>query len=196
MAMMGQREYSRHRKCALRAVQKAIEAGRIKTVLVGTRQMIDSDQADRDWQAHTDPAKQSMLKSAGPSPAAAPAGGDPAAAAVGDEKAAADEETSTAYREARASREELRLQREQYEFEQLRGQLIDVDEARRLAFTAFRSLRDNLLNIPARLKDQMAAETDALRIEQLLDAELTEALTKFDPGQVVTEVEDEDDEDA
>lgn len=196
MPLMGQREYARHRQCALRAVQKAIEAGRIKTVLdAAGRAKIDSEQADRDWVHNTDPAKQSLLHGAGPSAASAslPAAGSEDEAESLESSGAADD--NAAYRQARGEREQLRLQRDRYELEQLRGSLISVDEAKRLAFTAFRSLRDAVLNVPARVKDQCAAETDALRIEQLLDAELSAALGGFNADQVLSEIDDEDDDD-
>jgi hypothetical protein len=51
---MGHREYARHRGCSLRAVQKAIEAGRIRLDAAGK---IDPAQADRDWQSNTDIAR-------------------------------------------------------------------------------------------------------------------------------------------
>lgn len=193
MALMGQREYARHRGCALRAVQKAIASGRITTQLVGTRAMIDSDLADRSWQENTDPAKQSLLHDAGPDPLALPAAGSDKPA---DEEGEGVDgsEANAVYRTARGEREQLRLERDRYELDQLRGQLISVVEAKRLAFTAFRSLRDAVLNVPSRVKDHCAAETDALRIEQLLDAELSAALGTFSSDRVLDEIDDEEDE--
>lgn len=66
MSRMGIREYSRHRGCALSAVQKAITTGRISK---GEDGRIDSDLADAAWAAHTDRAKQRKENP----PAAAPA---------------------------------------------------------------------------------------------------------------------------
>lgn len=53
--MLGLNEYARHRGVTLRAVQKAIEAGRISHVLNtrGQRQLISKEQADQEWQANT-----------------------------------------------------------------------------------------------------------------------------------------------
>lgn len=55
MPMMGYREYARHRNCRLNAVQNAIKSGRIKAT---PDKRIDSEAADRDWAAMTDPAQQ------------------------------------------------------------------------------------------------------------------------------------------
>jgi len=190
MAMMGLREYARHRKCTLRAVQKAIEAGRIK---VDAGKKIDSDHADRDWTANTDPGKQSLLHSPGPTapPAPAASGDAPPAPEEADDGAVADEH-SPAFRKARAEQMGIRVAREQIELDQLRGSLISLDDAKRLAFTAFRSLRDAVLNVPARIKDQCAVETDAFKVEQLMDAELSAALQSFNPAKVLSDAEDDE----
>jgi hypothetical protein len=101
---------------------------------------------------------------------------------------------SALYRQERAAREQIRRQREALELEQLQGKLIDVDDASRAAFTAFRGLRDALENIPARIKDQVAAESDAFRVEQIIAAEITSVLSTFDVASAVSET-DEDPED-
>lgn len=192
--LMGQREYARHRGCALRAVQKAIEAGRIKLVAgLDGKPKIDAEQADRDWVQNTDPAKQSLLYTV---PAAAPqqaqlVGDEPAAqAASGDDEPPAGQ--TEAYRLARAEREKVRLDRERIELEQLRGNLIDLGEAKRLAFSAFRELRDAVLNVPARIKDECAATIDPLLVEQLIERELSKALASFDLARVTSDQDDAD----
>lgn len=98
------------------------------------------------------------------------------------------------YRRARAERERTRADREALELERMRGNLIDVDEASRLAFTAFRGLRDAIENVPARVKDQLAAEADPFRVELVLQAELTGVLASFDAESAVREKEDEGDD--
>lgn len=120
-----------------------------------------------------------------------PPAGD-AAEDAPDELVGEVDEHAVAYREHRANRERLRAEKDQLELDQLRGRLIDLDEAKRLAFTAFRSLRDAVLNVPARIKDQCAAETDAFKVEQLIEAELTAALDAFDPAKVLREPDDDD----
>ncbi|WP_428421946.1 hypothetical protein [Methylibium sp.] len=204
MAFMGFREYARHRKCALSAVQKAVAAGRIVTVDVAGKPKIDSDQADRDWRLHTDPAKQSLLHSAGPDaelPLDEPdddlddAAAEEPAAAPGAAPAPTDPHTLS-YRRSRAETESIRVQRAQIELDQLRGRLVDKDEVARLRFTEFRSLRDRLGNVGTRIKDACAAETDPLLVEQLIDGEVSAALADF-ASQVLTRgvMQDTDDDD-
>lgn len=206
MALMGYREYARHRGCTLKAVQKAIKAGRIKLVLAdGNKERIDSEQADADWVENTDPAKQSVMHSAGP---AAPAGVQtPARAAHAEDEddgddlpalppGAPEDPTNKEYRESRTAREKLKLAREQREFDLEGGKLLPLEDAKRVAFTAFRQLRDAILHVPSRVKDGLAAETNPDVVEQLLEAELGAALGSFDPAAVLQEPEDPDDAEA
>lgn len=110
----------------------------------------------------------------------------------------ADEEPSLAdnaeYRRARAEREQVRLERDKLALEQERGKLIDLDDAMRMVFTSFRSLRDAVLNVPARVKDQVAALSDSFHVEQLLDRELSAALAGFRAETALADVDDDADE--
>lgn len=199
MAFMGFREYARHRKCALSAVQKAIDAGRIRTEIVGGKPKINSEQADRDWLLNTDLAKQSLLNSAGPT-GELPLDDDPdepaddQAAAPGAPPAEVDQHT-IAYRRDRAANESIRVQRAQLELDQLRGKLVDRDEVARLRFTEFRALRDRLGNVGTRIKDACAAEADPLLVEQLIDGEISAALTEFADQVLVRGVMQDSDDD-
>lgn len=144
---------------------------------------------DRSGSTNTTRAAVGALAStAGAAGADVPAAGEPDEA---DEIQATD---TAAYRQARTEREQIRRDRERLELDQARGQLIDASEATRLAFTSFRALRDAVLNVPARLAPLCAAETDALRIEHLIEAELTAALSRVNPERLLAEVEVGDDE--
>lgn len=199
MALMGYREYARHRGCSLKAVQKAIKDGRIAVVLAeGNAKRIDSEVADVAWDRNTDPAKQSVLHSAGPAALAGVQTPASAAPALDDDEdledlPAAEDEKTKEYREARTAREKLKLAREQRDFEIEGGNLIALDEAMRLASTAFRQLRDAILHVPARVKDAAAAETNPDVIEQLLEEELGSALGAFDPKSVLKEQDVDED---
>lgn len=189
MSLMGQREYARHRDCALSAVQKAIKSGRIQLVEDARgRLRIDSEAADLAWRLNTDPARQQ------PDPAPGTAQADEPEDA---ELITAKGDTGERYRRARADREALRLERERMEYEQARGALISLEEAQAAVFTVFRALRDNVLLLPARLKHLLAAEDDPERVETQLDAELAAALASFDRAaleRIATGADDPDDE--
>lgn len=96
------------------------------------------------------------------------------------------------YRKARTEREQIRRDRERMDLDRDRGRLIDATEAARLAFTTFRMLRDQAFNMSPRLATQLAVETDPLRIEQLIDAELTAVFNQFDESKLLREPDDDD----
>jgi len=151
--------------------------------------MIDPESADRDWEANTDESKRSLLFSPEGQASQYTAPQEP-------ETDAPLPDDNQAYREARAQREQLKLKRETLELQEFEGSLINVDEARRMAFTAFRNLRDQILNVPARVKDQCAASDDALHIEQMIEGELSAVLAEFDVSKVTQDADEQDDEDA
>ncbi|XYJ11803.1 hypothetical protein ACSUZJ_07380 [Telluria sp. B2] len=194
MALMGYRAYSRHAGVTLRAVQKAIEAGHI---VVTADKKIDSDQADRDWRnsdavqrpavSMTQPAKRPVA----PAPAESGTGVEPDFddGADGEPEPEGDS-TTRDYRAHRADREKYSALKQKLEYEQLAGELIPVEEAKRIAFTTFRGIRDSVLNVPTRLKDQLAALTDPHECERIMDAALSAALAGIDVGKLLQDQDD------
>ena len=190
--LMGYREYARHRGVSLGAVQKALRAGRINA---NADKKIDAAVADREWDVNTDASRIAVSAVEVATPLAqkeisfaAPAG-DEADKPAAEELTGSDKSASE-YREHRSKREYYVAAKHQLEYEQLLGQLINVDDAKRIAFTSFRAIRDSVLNVAARIKDQLAAETDPHVCEELLDRELSAALASVDVGQLVAESED------
>ena len=105
-----------------------------------------------------------------------------------------DSEDTLKFRKARAEREAINAATSRIELDKLQGSVIDLVEAQRLAFTAFRSLRDALLNVPARIKDQLAMTADPAACEALLETEIAGALSSLDPDRVLAATADDDDE--
>ena len=197
--LMGYREYARHRGCTLQAVQKAIADGRIGTVQDEQgRRKIDQAAADAAWARNTDPAKRSLLFGDGPATSTSKdvvLGEEGAGADAAPDEPADAASMSPEYKAARAGREQLRLERERIELDQLRGTVIGLDEASHAVYSAFRALRDRILNTPMRIKHQLAAEGDAERCEQILETELRAAL-EFDPRAALRSTDDEEDGEA
>jgi len=194
MALMGYREYSRHAGVTLRAVQKAIEAGHI---LVQDGKKIDSSQADRDWRNSADVLRPVLsvtpTERRSVSPAALGGEHDDSRAGEGEgdsEPAEADGSTSE-YRTHRATREKFSALKQELEYKQLAGELIAVGEAKRIAYTTFRNIRDSVLNVPARLKDQLAAVTDPHQCERIMEEALAAALAGIDVTKLLQDQEDE-----
>lgn len=73
------------------------------------------------------------------------------------------------YLAARAERERYGAERARIDLLERLGLLTSTAEVRDETFTVFRQLRDNLVLIGPRISQRLAAETDPLRIEQLIN---------------------------
>jgi hypothetical protein len=153
MAAMSQRAYSRHRGVAVRAVQKAIEEGRISTLPDGR---IDPAMADRQWaensRAYT-PSSQA----------------DEEGAVFG----------ASQYTKARAVREHYQARLAKLEYEERVGSLVSKAEVQVAAFNELRRFRDHMLNIPDRVAAMLAAETETARCYEIIATETRKALSEY-----------------
>jgi hypothetical protein len=204
MAKLGQRAFARHIGVTLRAVQKAIATGRIK---VDEEGKIDADSAALAWNRNVDESRRSFTDLSRQANKPAPGSSVGASSAAADADSDEDDEDDAelpdgqgedpalaSYRYARAEREQVRLERDRIELEQLRGSVIELAEAERMGFTALRTVRDAVLNVPVRVKDIIAAETDSARIEAVLADELTNALNAIDLAAIMRDDDPEDED--
>lgn len=186
MSWISLRAYARHRKVALSAVQKAIEAGRVTAVRrdeKGRCTGIDAALADQQWQQHTDPAEaakngKSTLPPAGAA-IDAPAGDELPLSApedAGAEQVASGKSDEFGYYEARARREKFQAKQAELDWLKRVGELVSVAAVRDEQFNIFRQLRDGMIVIPDRIAQRLAAETDPQRVHHLLNAEIRTAL--------------------
>jgi phage terminase Nu1 subunit (DNA packaging protein) len=76
----------------------------------------------------------------------------------------------------RMKRERVELAQAQIKLGQMSGALVEKALVETAQFNLARALRNSLQGIPARLADQLAAETDPVVIRRLLDAEIRHAL--------------------
>lgn len=60
-----------------------------------------------------------------------------------------------------------------------KGELLERTLVERQAFEAARRVRDAILNVPNRIADQLAVETDRFKVHQLMVAELNKALEEL-----------------
>lgn len=171
--LMGFREYARHREMqglpgiTLRAVQKAIESGRISTVQDEKgRAKIDPSVADIQWDNNTDPDQS----------ARANAGRDVVPLKSGESASGGKREEGSRYWDAKTEREIVELDRARLALAKDSGQLVDKDGVRRAGFDSGRQLRDMVLAVPSRLAAELAAMDDARAIETRLSEELRKVL--------------------
>ena len=153
------------RGCAASAVTRAIKEGRITTVQVGGRELIDVAVADIQWQSNTRPRVDS---SSAATVAAAPA--VIAANEVGG---------TTSYEEARRRRETAEANLAEMKQAEMQGTLIRADAVRAAWAAKITGARDALLQIPSRIAPVLAACTDLVEVTALLEAELRQALAEL-----------------
>jgi phage terminase Nu1 subunit (DNA packaging protein) len=150
MPMMGIREYARHRGCAQSTVQTAISSGRIRKVAG----KIDSEQADADWQANTDPLVGNRSHA----------------------KASDTDENGRAYMHEKAERERLRRLQAQLEYEREVGLLAPVPDIEEQVAAVISGSRAKILALPSKVKQHLPHLTnaDVLTIDRLIRESLEE----------------------
>ena len=83
------------------------------------------------------------------------------------------------FNESRAKSEFFRAEMARLDLEEKEELLCEADKVKSAAFTLARSVRDALDNIPDRVANQFAAETDSVVIHQTLQEELRKALERL-----------------
>ena len=95
-----------------------------------------------------------------------------------------DELEIPSFNESRAKSEHFRAELARLDLEVKEQQLVEVARVQREAFTAARAVRDALGNIPDRVSNQLAAESDPVVIHQTLTEEIRKALETLTKGAV------------
>lgn len=166
--LMSMREYARFRGVSHTAVQKAVKEGRIRIRKDGR---INRKKADAEWKENTlAPPAQKEEK---PKSQTATPGPDRFA----DEEDLDDE--GTTFSQARTAKELYLARLRKLEFEEKSGKLVDANAVRRAQFSLLRTIRDQLLELPDRLADELAAEDDPMEVRDLFMAELRSILSEL-----------------
>ena len=168
------REYARQRGVSDTAVRKALKQGRITAEPDGT---IDGERADREWTSNTARPHTSP-------PATTKAVPQAAVEAVEETLKESGSPISfggTTYMQAKTANEVLRAQTNRVRLKQLKGELIDRNEAIAHVFRLARQERDAWQTWPARIASQMAAEleTDAPTFHTTLERYVREHLEEL-----------------
>ena len=158
MAIMGVREYARHRNTGHSSVQKAIDSGRISTLPNG---QIDSDVADREWRENTEVRAKGSTRKRQPS-----GGGQDGSIASG-------------YAKSRAVREFYDAKMAELAYKEKLGSLISTAEVKIATFNEHRAMRDAMLNLPDRLAAILAAETEEAKVYKIMREEIHKALGDY-----------------
>lgn len=187
MSLMSCREYSRHRGCSLAAVQKAIATGRIaiaKEESHGSRKVlfIDSDAADNDWEANTNPVQQRVAtrreKGIDEGPALrSPSPRDPGpnqqdlfpeikpAQTIGSQAKAAVSAHGELYSKARSVKETWEAKTAELNYKKEAGKLVDKEPLAASLFNLTAEIKENVLNTPFRISSIIYARVKAHLVE-------------------------------
>jgi hypothetical protein len=192
--LVSQAEYARHRGVSEAAVSKAVSQRRITLTPDG---LIDPLAADAQWARNTRVRAGSgqsggAALGAAPGAVSAPVAGrsgalaDAAAGVAALESAARGRELEVDkkpgdddYWQSRGRREKAEAERSELELGKLKGELIEVSAVRGQIGAVLSSLREALMQIPARMSPVLAAEADASRVHEALSGEIHQALEQF-----------------
>lgn len=182
--------YARRRGVSKQAVSTAVKQGRIPTVTdpADGKRKIDSDVVDALWAIVTDDRRRPLSERVANAERAEAAAGPETQTAPATRKVSKKSGARSVqeYADARAEREGLQAKLTRIELGKKSGDLVSAKAVESEAFRLGRVIRDNLLNIPDRVSHQLAAESDPVKVHEMLRAEIhqvLEALTSPpDPG--------------
>ena len=176
--LVGYREYARHREAkglhgaTLRAVQKAIETGRIETIIdANGKKRINVEAADAQWERNTD-HEQSFRANSAPHRRAK-------ATRAGAEKRPTADTDSGQYWAARTRREMAEAAKAELQLAEMEKSLVSRASVGRASFEAGRLLRDMVLSVSSIVAAELVAMTDPHEIEMRIRTELRRVLDKF-----------------
>ena len=158
MALISQAEFARQQGVSKPYINKLVKKGIIKL----KNGKVDTKQALSSIKMNADPAtllRSDKQKESSNLPASPNGGID--------------------FVTARTMREAFRAKLTQLEYEEKSGKLTDAAKVKNDAFKAGRIVRDELLTIPDRLADVLAAEDDPRQVQQLLREELELILNRL-----------------
>lgn len=192
--------YAQHRGVSPAAVRKAIDSGRLLKSAVRDERtgvwQIDVGEADREWEAYTDPAKQ-REKAARKGGALSPPGPMPAhqrqllldmeeeVQALGKLDLSAEgldpfpEDAAGNFQRLREVQAEYEARLMHLRFQREKAAVLPVEEVVRATFKVWREHRDKLLAISTRLAGLVAAETNPNTCERIMADAVIEALAEL-----------------
>ena len=166
--LITQAEYARRRGCTEGAVRRAVRDGRISLI----NGKIDPVAADAQWARNT----RVRAGSRATDDVNLSGSGSTGGAAGGDDE---DEDSASGYWKSRARRERAEAELAELKLAELQGQLVRADDWAAALAKRAASFREGLLQIPARLSAQLAAESDQARIHALLEDELRQVMSQL-----------------
>ena len=158
MALITQAEFARQQGWKQPYIHKLVKKGIIRLV----KGKVDTEQALTAIKDNADPS--TVLRNP-PQPPGLPA----------DDK----KQPGITYADARTMREAYRAKMAELEYKEKAGLLTSAEKVKQQAFKSSRIIRDELLSIPERLADLLAAEDSPENVQKLLLTEIEAALNRL-----------------
>lgn len=171
------REFSRRYPVSLKAIQKAIAAGRVTDVLRkddGTLCGIHAMHAWAEWHTNTDPGQAAKsgkvyapVEGGQPDLGLAEAGD--VAQQVGATQSEPSAHTEPGYADHRTKREKFLAEQAELDYLEKVGSLVWARDVERESLEIFKQVRANVLRSNSKIAVLIAAETDPAKVERLLN---------------------------
>lgn len=194
--LLTQAQYARSRKArglsggSREAVRRAVDAGRISAF--GPDKQVDPTLADRQWAANTQVRANTVPVAPPADSGGAPAGGDlvdlaaadpplaPAGESGADSQVAGPEggqlQADPEYQRSRSRQAAADARTAEIKLAELEGSLVRIDQVKAELAAMLAPVREGLLQIPARLAPLLAPQSDAARIQTVLEVEIHQVL--------------------
>jgi len=160
---------------------KVKSLGRLVTVMVGGKELVDVEASIAKYAATADPGKMHMAevnerqrvahRKPKPVKPKAKQGPPPTAPDVQPEL-----NKNVTYMQAKTAREVYEAKIKQLDYEELIGKMLPADQVKSHLAGKIVAMRDAFLQIPSRLVSVLAAETDPVKIHALLEDEIARAM--------------------
>lgn len=152
--------------------------GRLVTVVVAGKELVDVEASDARMAATADPAKAHMAEVNERQRAVHRGTITPPALPPMQERQSGmgDASKNATYMQAKTAREVYEAKNAQLEYEERVGKLLRADEVKSHLASKIASMREAFLQIPSRLVPVLAAESDPVKIHTALEGEITRAM--------------------
>lgn len=177
MPLMSCAQYARHRGVSKAAVTKAVQAGRISLIERDGKRFVDSDIADRQWNANTQHEKKHIQTQKEKLENTSPQTEETASTAP--ESESEQKNSPSTYSQARAYKETFNAKLAKLQYDERVGRVTSVEQVQKEAFRDARIVRDAMMRLPDRLAGELAAETNQFKVHSRLTEEIRKALVSL-----------------
>jgi len=189
MALVGIGVIARMLERDPKAIRNAVRSGRITQRPDG---LFDTDVVMAEWEANTNhelgrkgrPNKNVVQMASPLDPVTNVLASAPVDPLPRDEELAEKNTKATDFAKARAASQIYDARLKKLRYEEKAGNLVPARDVEDAAHKALRCIRDACLSIPSRVSNQIASETNAERIYQLLEKEISAVFEDFAEGKI------------